>query len=693
MTGSIVQPSFAAGEIAPALYGRVDLAKYQVALKTCRNFTVSPQGGVSNRPGTEFIAEVADSARRSRLVPFQFSPTQTYVIEFGHNIVRFVTMGGLVLAGGGGIYSVAMPYGEPDLPTIKFTQSADVMTIVHPGYVPNELSRLAPNNWTLTAISFGQVITAPTGVTAVTGGTPATGTPAPATRDYDYVVTAISATTAEESVQSATASVTNQALSVTCWNTITWTAVSGASGYNVYKRGGGSFGLIGLADTNSFRDDNIKADVGITPPIVSNPFAGGNNPGAVGFFEQRRIFGASTAQPQTLWGSQNGNYRNFNISSPLKDDDAFERTLVGGAPGGRHQAQKVRHIVPMNVLIVLTSGAEWKVNGGSQSDIITPTSITTRPQSYSGSSEVPPLVVNTSLLFVQEKGSKVRDLRYDYASDAWGSVDVSLLARHLLEGRQIIEWAWSEEPGSLVWAITSDGALLSLTYVREQDVFAWARHDTDGFFESIASISEGNEDAVYVTVHRTINGVQKRYIERLHTRVFATDADAWFLDCARQYRGAPATVISGLGYLEGKTVGILADGAVVEPKVVVGGQITLEHAASVVTVGLPITAEIETLAIDVGAPTVMGKKKKVVSLNMRLERTRGLKAGPDADNLYEIKERTFEPYGSPPSLFTGDSKLTLDALWNTNGSVLIRQDQPLPATILAIVPEVEAGDR
>lgn len=677
---AVIQPSFAKGELAPSLHARVDLATYQTGAAVVRNFIVQAHGGVVNRPGTRIVAEVANTAVRSRLIPFAYNTQQTYVLEFGHLEMRVIKDGGQVLGGAGQPYAITTPYAESDLPTLKFTQSADVMTLTHPAHPPADLSRTGHDAWTLTPISFQPTVPAPGGVSvAAINNDP--GEPQAA---WYYVVTTERDT--EESLASAEASVINRAAlnsGTGVINVISWSAVPGASAYKVYKRRNGVFGFIGTTSATVFEDQNIQADLSAAVQEFRNPLDGaGNWPGVVEYHQQRRVFAASANQPQTLWFSQSANFRNMNVSNPTRDDDAITRTIAA------KQVNEVRGLVSLKGLIVLTSGAEFNCTAGS-GDVLTPAQTTITPQSYVGSSHLPPIVVGNVVLFNQARGGTVRALRYDYQADGFAAQDMSILARHLFTGYALHEWAWAAEPYRVAWCVRSDGVLLGFTYMQEQEVYAWHRHQTQGIFESVAVIAEGNEDAVYVIVRRDVQGVQRRYIERFASR---TGYDgSWFLDSALRYSGPPATTFSGLGHLEGKTVAIVGDGSVLPNAVVQGGSVTVAHAVSEALIGLSYDCDLCTLNVDLGQPTMQGKKVKIPSVTVRVEATRGLHAGPDLEHLTEIKERGFQLMGEPIMPFTGDQRVTLDSTWSAGGRTWIRQMYPLPASILAVIPEVVVG--
>jgi hypothetical protein len=286
-----LQRSFAGGEVTPEFYGRIDDVKYQTGLATCRNFVVFPHGPVGNRAGTSYVNEVKDSTKKTRLIPFTYSTTQTMVIELSPGYIRFHTQGGTLLSGGVP-YEVANPYAEADLFDIHYVQSADVLTLVHPNYEPRELRRLGATSWTLTTVSFTSPISTPTGVSASASGH------STAKYTYYYVVTAIAADGVSESEASSSSSASGNLLETGGIVTISWSSVTGASRYSVYKLQGGIYGYIGETTGTSIVDDNIAPDLGKTPPTYDSVFnASGDYPGAVSYFEQRRVL---AVQPMSL---------------------------------------------------------------------------------------------------------------------------------------------------------------------------------------------------------------------------------------------------------------------------------------------------------------------------------------------------------------------------------------------------------
>jgi len=250
---------------------------------------------------------------------------------------------------------------------------------------------------------------------------------------------------------------------------------------------------------------------------------------------------------------------------------------------------------------------------------------------------------------------------------------------------------YAKAPTPLAWFVSTSGKLLGITYVPEQQIGAWHQHDTAGVFESCTVVAEGAEDVLYAVIQRTINGASKRYIERQHSRQFVNPADAFFVDCGLTYNGAPTMTISGLSHLEGKTVSILADGAVHPPRVVTGGQITLDQEASIAHVGLPIEADVQTLPVSMqlrDGSFAQGHMKNVNKLWLRVFKSSGIFAGPDAAHLTEAKQRTTENYGAPPALKTDEIEIDLAPSWGASGQLFVRQSDPLPLTLVSLTAEV-----
>jgi hypothetical protein len=674
------QPSFTAGELSPALWARVDLAKYATGLKTALNMFIHAHGGASNRAGLEFVRDVKDSADVTRLIPFQFNTEQSYILEFGDLYFRVFRDGGVILSGGSP-YEVVTPYTSAQVEELTFIQEADVMYICHTSHAPRKLSRIADANWTLTTPTFAPSIAAPTGISAVR-------TVGAAGSNVSYKVAAI-ADSGEESLPSATATVSCDLSIAGNKNTVSWTAPAGAVRYIVYKLDNGVYGYIGGTEGLSFVDENIVADLADVPQKGINPFNGaGKYPRVATFVDQRLAFASSSDEPQAVWLSQSANYENFGRASPAKESDAITFRIRS------KQVNEVRGLIPFKGLMILTSGGEF-IASGADTEYLTQ-AVRVVPQGYRGCSVVQPIVVGNTVLFAQERGGVVRDFSYEFAQDSFVGKDLTILARHLFEGKEIKAWAYAQAPYSIVWVVLDDGSLVSMTYLKEHDVWGWTRHETDGVFEDVAVIAEGKEDMPYFIVKRTVGGVDKRYIERLHTREFDTIEDAFFVDSGLSYSGTPISVIT-LEHLKGKEIVALVDGNVVTGLTADAstGQVTLPNAGSVIHAGLGYTSKMQTLDLDMGSVPGMGsvqaRWKTVTEATMRVEKTRGIWTGPTEDNLVEYKQRAGEAWNEAIGAFTGDISITPNWDWTKGGTTWVCQFDPLPMTILAIAPDVVVG--
>lgn len=614
--------SFSGGEMSPEMFARLEDSKARSGAATVRNFIVTPQGPLINRPGFLYVREVKDSSRKVRLIPFAFSPTQTLVIEFGHLYCRFHTAGATVM-NGNVPYEVATPYTEDVLFELHYAQSNDVLTLVHPEYAPRELRRLGATNWTLTPIKFGAQIDTPprptvfasrgpvakiasttsgnnhvttqaehglsagdsvyvSGVGTNSGGNAGlpddfyvvrqvvstttvtllkydgtlvtiTGNGASGTIEFaskslgitnTYCVTAVD-DAGNESEPSPEVTATNNLLAAGAYNLVqvsgTNASMPGATRFNFYKKINGLFGFIGQAKRMEayarptaiaeLEDNNIAPDLAITPPISETVFSTtGDYPSAVGYFEQRRVFAGTLNKPQNVWMTRTGTESDIRYSIPVRDTD---RLAFQVAARERHM---FRHVVPTTSLMMLTDAGEWRVFGVGDT-ALTPTTVAVRPQSYVGANNVQPAVVNNSVIFCAARGGHVRELGYNWNVQAFLTGDISLRATHLFDDYEIVDMAYSKAPYPVLWFVSTSGRLLGCTYIPEQQVSAWHWHDTQGAFESVAAVTEGEDDAVYVVVKRTINGGTRRFVERMAPRETVNLEDAVFMDSAVTYDG------------------------------------------------------------------------------------------------------------------------------------------------------------
>lgn len=405
-------------------------------------------------------------------------------------------------------------------------------------------------------------------------------------------------------------------------------------------------------------------------------------PSATGFYEDRLVFAGSKGFPQTFWTSKTGDYYNFGTSIPSADDDGITATLNGGQMNG------IKAIIAFGEMLLLTAGGEFKVSGGGKA--ITGSNVLSQPQEYRGVSDVNPVTIGSRIIYVQHQGNIIRDLAYSYDVDKYTGDDLNLLASHLFEGHKIISMAYQQIPNSIVWCVRDDGLLLGLTYIKEQDIYAWHQHTTaGGKFVSVCNIGGSTEDKLYAVIER---GGQY-YVEIMESRDKSTNVeDQFFVDSGLTYEGEPTDEISGLEHLEGYTVAILADGNVLPQQTVENGKVLLGNEYKKVHVGLPIDAEIKTLPIDFTAQdgTYLSRKKRIATVTLLLKDSRGGLFGMKENELDEFKWRSNEAYGEPISLQTGKFKVTIkSATYDETQQIIIKQPDPLPMTVLSLIPEIE----
>lgn len=742
MTNDVVIRSFAGGEVSPAIAARADLAKYTTGLRSCRNFIVQRNGGASNRPGTRFVGACKTTNANVKLLRYTAANEgDSVLIEAGESYLRFYNndalvvldlatvddwdgatayvIGDLVKRSGvayyakadgtnhqppnatywyplmDGILEVPTPFADAGL--FNWSQSGQTITLTHRLHPPQELIYESLTRWIFRAISTAPRVSAPTTPALVnTVGT----------RSFGYVITAAAPDTYEESLASAqVVDASALAPSDTAPHSISWDAMSvdGVScpEYYIYcdPYGNGQYGFIGTAvGVTTFKNNGITPDFTQTPPLAVTPFAtSGDYPHVSATYQQRRFFGQTVNEPDAVEGSRLGFPSNFGISSPLQDDDAISFKVAGN----NHNA--VRQLLALKAgLIVMTGAGEFTVNG-PQGAPLAPNAIDPEQQTYIGVAEdVRPAVIGNGIVYAQARGSKVHELRFDQAVEGLGGRDLTVFAAHLFDGFSILSMDVQLSPNSIVWCVRSDGTLLGLTYVPEQDVWGWHRHTTQvGAFRDVCVVPGVGEDWPYFIVARVIGGVTVMYIERLESRTIVDfDRDSFFVDGGVTYDGSPAIGVSGLDHLEGQVVAVVGDGVVLNDGnptgpnaaayTVTGGQIGVSTPSSVIHVGLAILyPEIETVSLDVAGSAIRGKVKRVQAVTALVtESSRTFFAGPDASRLTQYRA---QPYDGNAASFEGQCELNVAARFNADGRVLVRQTDPLPITILGLIPSVELG--
>ena len=452
--------------------------------------------------------------------------------------------------------------------------------------------------------------------------------------------------------------------------------------------------------TLHFTDQNFEPDTATTPKEDWNPFEDGNNPSTVCFHQQRMCLAGTKDSPASFYMSRTGDYESFRKSRPLQDDDPVEYMLASGS------IDDVKWMASFGDLLIGTAGGEYQAT--SSGAAITSSDVQISVQTYWGSSNLAPIIIGQSILHCQRSGHHVRDLYYSWESDGYNGNDLSILAPQLVEDHTLLQWAYQQAPGSNVWMVRDDGTLLCLTYMKEQNVFGWSRHTTQGKVLSLTVINGDEGDVAMMVVEREIGGQKRYFLERLADRFrdANTIEDAFYVDCGLTIRNETATdTVSGLSHLEGCEVVALADGSPVEGLVVQGGKVTLPYAAKTVSVGLGYTSALCPIPLesDTQQGSTLGKRRAYGKCVLRLYRSVGGKYAatrpgdlwlPNAWKEREAYDIPFLPdaYGEACQPFSGDVEITLPSGQEADTSIWILQDRPMPFRLAAIMMDVDFGE-
>ena len=672
------RPAFVSGRLSPRLRARIDLNQYHTGLAECRNFVVFPHGGAAFRQGTVFAGPVKNHADFVRLIPFVFSTTEANVLEFGPAYTR-IWQDGALLEVGGSPLELTTPYDAADLNDLRFDQSGDIVFVVVRTRRPREFRRKAIDDWDTILFDFedgpyGEVNTTSTTLnpSAATGSITVTASSTAGINDgAGFLATDVSRLIRIK--HSGT------------WSWMQITAVASTTSVTATVRGGA------LAATTATTDWRLGAwsDTTGWPEVVA-------------FHQQRLFFGRG----QTIWGSRTGDFNKFSPSAPneeVRDDDAVTFRLAAG------RTDQVRWMKSSRVLEIGTGGAEFAMSGGATGPIdqpITPNNVLVRKASESGAFQITqPIFSDNGTVFLGRSGRKILNHYYSFQADSYISDDLALLSEDL-PAPGIIDMAYQAEPDMVIWCVRGDGRLIAVTFNPKQEIIAWHEHPLGGAYdggepavESIAAVphSSGAFDELWLSVLRTIDGAEVRYIEVMKP-LFGPDVateDAFFVDSGLSYSGAPTTTFSGLDHLEGETVAIVADGTVRPPKVVTAGGVTIDQAASVVHIGLPYTGRLELLAIEPAGQqstqdALTARRVRVRDIGLFVFQTVLAEAGVLGQPAELIGVRTAgDNLGEPLDPRTFFARFAVSSGHEFQNRIFVEQNNPLPCTILAVLPVLD----
>lgn len=644
------QNSFAGGEISPLMVGRTDFDKYQNSVALLENFLPIPQGGITRRVGTSWAAKTLDGTAVTRLLPFQFSDVQSYVLELGHLYFRAYRNSSRVKYADVGVEDATDATGKIRIQSTAHGYTTGMyVRIESVGGVP-----LATGDWQVTVIDPNLFdLDGSTFAGAYTSG----GT----SERILHVTTPY--TTAQlfdlKFAQSADilfmAHPSHKPREITRTSDLAWTVTNYAP--------------------------------------TGDPFTSVDNyPRAVALWKNRIWWGGTNTDPQKVWGSHADDFQDVTLGTAL-DNEGIQITIASG------NVNVIEWLKARSKnLVIGTIGDEFTLRGNT-AGLVTPTNVNVTPETSYGVSSVAPVNIAETTLFLQRSGRKIRQFVFDFNTDGFLGPDLTVLAEHITVGG-ITQMDYQQELDSTLWLVRADGTLLSFTFIKEQNVLGWARHtsgqaETDAF-ESVAVIPhpDGDRDQVWVSVKRTVNSVVTRFVEYFEPKLGFYAGYTLDSSLDGTFSAPGVLTVSGLEHLANEVVSIVGDGAIY-PNATVNniGVVTLDGpAAEQIEVGLNYISHCETLRPE-PEQTVQGRKTSLAEVVVRLHNTLGLEVNTQGNTAVQVPFRlASDLMDAPPPLFTGDLRFPNLGWGEDAGKLTIRQTQPLPCTVLMVVADIEVGE-
>lgn len=743
-----IQPAFTGGEISDDVASRVDLDKYQLSLLKAENAVVRPYGSVKKRQGSIYCGQTKYANKKTILQKFNNTVSSSFLLEIGHEYIRVWEDGEYLEV------EIATPYQESDLENLRFVQSIDVMYITSRRYPVKKLIRHSRTSWELVDIDwvrppFSEInsdLSNKLSLSAASGTATLTAVKNTFTAGMVGDWIKLSKPLSGSNIHVTTSTTSAATVCGNTWKIIThgtWAGTvkieisddgstwrelrsyTSSSDFNPSESGSVEekcyLRLVTSISSGScaadltiypFTDDayckitaftnaksvTVKIDgytagalTNVTDWYLSAWSEANGYPACITFFQDRLCFGGSQHNPQRIWMSKSGDYENFGVekeAGTVTDDSAITADLLSLS------TFTISHMMAGNDLIILTDGNEWTISGA---ETVTPTSITPRNQQNYGANNVAPIKVGNRIVYVQRRGSIIRDMGYSYDTDSYGGQDLILLAKHLIKNKEIIGSTYAQEPDSTLYFVREDGVMLLLTYIIEQKVFAWSHFTTKGQYKSVAAINDGNKDAVYFIIKRHINDEDVQYIERLMYDVETENQQDYVqTDSSIVIDSTEAiTEITGLSHLEGEEVYVMADGYLYDLLTVEEGKVTIPQAAKKITVGLPYTMTLIQPNFDItiqGSGSIQGRYMDISNCILRVNKSFGGRIGSSEDLTDEIVYDTERLELGEVVLYSGDKKITIPkGGFNKHGRIVIIHDKPYPFNLSAIIRAVTIG--
>lgn len=762
----ISQLAFTTGEISPDVSRRFDLDQFKSALLLAENAVIRPYGAVARRQGSEYIGQVKNKDKSTRLFEFTAEKNKSFLLEIGEQYIRVWR---------NGIYTgieLETPFESDVVDKLNCIQSGDVMFICSGKYPVKTLSRYSDTDWRfdtykLSEQPYGEVNIDKESTVILNGDT------LTATKDIfnadmvgsvmqiEHFVKAVSTSKTGEVIQrteyvtrerhggysrlvgedynninydveqfSADEDLSWKFTSHGTWNGTVKIQISNDNGttwkdyriytsnndYNVTDTGkvtpsarlkvvsdlkGGSVNVdlsllphsnYGVIEIKEFVDSK-HVKVNVLNSVVDNEATskfrfgqwgkGLGYPRVCTFYQDRFILASSNQYPNYIWFSRTGDYSNFGVEKvggTITDDSAITLPVIN------RKMYDIRHLIPANDLLILTSGNEWIIDG---SKTITPTNCNLRTQTQRGASECEPQYIGNRCVYVQARGCVVRDLGYSYESDNYTGADLTLFAKHLTKYRNFITSAYAQDPDSIVYYVTDDGNIDCLTYIPEQKVYAWSHFTTKGKYKYAESVAEGEQDSLYVIVERDFKSGTVMCIERFEP-MYNADNNNVYMDCYIRQTSTENISTITVPHLIGEDVQIVVNGRErpikeVPPTAI----INIDGKAQSVAVGINYTTRlrIPSIEMQIQDGTLQGRQLTMSRLSMNILNSFGGKIGRNFNHMDDISL-------PPLKLYSGDKVCILpkfDGVYSTDASVCILHEKPYPFNLLSVTREIEIG--
>ena len=743
----VLQPSFASGEISPDVASRVDLGKYQNALLQAENVFIRPYGSAYRRPGTIALADIGTDNVR----------LQEFAAPAGSNgfLLIFQGLKLMVYQGGTKKAELVTPFIWSDLPKLRFAQSADTMFIASGTHPVQVLKRVTDTNWTISEYvpspGYFDPTTMTEGVTLTPSGTSGTVTLTASSGvfasgqvgNWVQINQPLSAQTVTQTANGHSGSVLAgpagwKVISHGTWtgaiaidyskNNVNWETLryytsqndfnvteSGTFDENTYIRiwvnldsGSVSVDLtalpyvnIGTAKITGYTDStHVTASVKdpFANTTASDDWSFGSwsgvygYPSCVTFFQDRLCFAATDRQPYMVWMSKTGNYYDFStekVDGTLTDDSAIGISFIS------RRDFRILHLLAHSDLMVMTEGNEWIISG---SEVVTPTNVTPRVQTSRGCTDVTPEMIGGQIIYVQRHGKTVRDLQYNFGTDSYDGMDLTILAKHITQDTKILCGCYKQEPDYMMFYVLDDGTAACLTYVKEQNVYAWSRIKTQGTIVAVESVdTTDGEDVYFVVLRADKNGVLTGFLEGLTWAAHSEwPEDYNCLDCMFNWENATPSTAIHIPPLAGYTIDVQADGRGIKGiELDENGDAELDVPATYVLAGLRYESvfELPNIELQLNDGTLQGRRKKVAEVILRMENSLGGRVGIVKDKTDVIKYD--ELLQQEVTLYSGEKIVTVPNIgaggYNDKGRIVVTSDDPYPLSISSIVRAVVPG--